>query len=117
MRDHALRDRSGTATRGHHHRDAAGGGRLEVDQVGAHSGTGEHAHPRCAVEERLVDHRVGAHDRTLRDGQIGIGGLGDERDVAEHTGDQVGLDLAETHGQRAGSGGHCPAPAPAGSPP
>ena len=52
---------------------------VEVDQVGADPGAGEHAHPRCAVEERLVDHRVGAHDRALGDGQVGVGGLGDER--------------------------------------
>ncbi len=40
--------------------DAAGGGRVQINQVGADPGPGEHAHPGCAVEERGVDDRVGA---------------------------------------------------------
>jgi len=99
----ALGDGAGASSRGHHHRDAAGGGRVQVDQVRPDAGPGEHPHPRRPVEERGVDHGVGAHDRALGDRQVVLGGFGDEVDViAEHAGDQVGLDPAEADHHRAG---------------
>ncbi len=118
VREDPLGDGAGAAAGGDDHGDAARGRCVEVDQVRAHPGPGEHPHPRSAVEERGVDHDVGADDRADRGGQVGLGGLGDEVDpVAERARDQVGLDRAQAHDHRPARGAHRPTPTVAGSPP
>jgi hypothetical protein len=96
VRDHAFGDRPGAAAGSDDDRDPPGGGGVEVYQVGADSGPGQHPHPGHPVQEGGVDHRVRADDRPFRDRQVVGRRGGDELDVvAEHSGDQGWVDGAQ----------------------